>query len=97
MKNNSSVDILTGEVLFGQTDQFLVFRLAVSKEITRHYFLDLLLPDYHRSGSKKIRMRNSDRSHRCYINAGRYLTSSVPSTQSSLMEIEEYSPMTSER
>jgi hypothetical protein len=54
MKNSSPVDISTGEVIFGQTDQFLVFGLAVSKEITRHCFLDLLLPDYNRSGSKKL-------------------------------------------
>ena len=67
MIKNKLVDISTGEFLFGRTDKFLVFGLAVSKEITRHCFLDLILPDYHRSDSKNSRMRNSARSHRCYI------------------------------
>jgi hypothetical protein len=54
MIKNKPIDISTGEFLFGRTDKFLVFGLAASKEIMRHCLLDLILHDYHRSGSKKI-------------------------------------------
>jgi hypothetical protein len=67
MKKNKPVDISTGEFLFGRTDFIFDFGPAVSKEITIHCFLDLILPGYHRSGSKRSRMQNSARSHRCYI------------------------------
>jgi hypothetical protein len=54
MWEKKPVDISTGEFRFGRTDQFLVFGLVVLKEVTRHCFLDLIIPGYHRSGSKKI-------------------------------------------